>query len=68
MGTTTGTITNVDGTYQLEVPAAAEILFFSYIGMLRQQVEIGNQTTINITLQPDIINDFIYVNHLTFVA
>jgi TonB-dependent starch-binding outer membrane protein SusC len=55
MGTTTGTVTNVDGVYQLEVPATAEVLFFSYIGMLRQEVEIGNQTTINITMRPDMI-------------
>jgi TonB-dependent starch-binding outer membrane protein SusC len=54
-GTTTGTITNLDGNYQLEVPAGADVLVFSYIGMLRQVVEIGNQTTINITLQPDMI-------------
>jgi len=54
-GTTMGTVTNVDGVYQLEVPATADVLVFSYIGMLRQVVEIGNQTTINITLQPDVI-------------
>lgn len=30
-GTTTGTVTNVDGKYQLEVPATADILVFSYI-------------------------------------
>lgn len=54
-GTTTGTITNVDGVYQLEVPQSANTLVFSYIGMLRQVVEIGSQTTINITMQPDVI-------------
>ncbi len=54
-GTTTGTVTNVDGKYQLEVPATADILVFSYIGMLRQVIEIGNQTTINVTMRPDVI-------------
>lgn len=54
-GTTTGTITNFDGVYQLEVPATANVLVFSYIGMLRQVIEIGNQTTINVTMQPDVI-------------
>ncbi len=54
-GTTTGTITNFDGVYQLDVPATAEVLVFSYIGMLRQVIEIGNQTTINVTMRPDMI-------------
>ncbi len=54
-GTTTGTITNVDGGYQLEVPESANVLVFSYIGMLRQEIEIGNQTTVNITMRPDMI-------------
>lgn len=40
-GTTTGTITNVEGIYQLEVPSTASTLVFSYIGMLRQQADIG---------------------------
>jgi TonB-dependent starch-binding outer membrane protein SusC len=54
-GTTTGTVTNVDGGYQLDVPASANTLVFSYIGMLRQPVQIGNQTSINVTMQPDVI-------------
>ncbi len=54
-GTTTGTVTNVDGEYQLQVPADANTLVFSYIGMLRQQIEIGNQSTIDVTMQADMI-------------
>ncbi|MBW6536911.1 MAG: TonB-dependent receptor [Mariniphaga sp.] len=54
-GTTTGTVTNVDGVYQLEVPESANVLVFSYIGMLRQVVEIGSQTTINVSMRPDVI-------------
>ncbi len=54
-GTTIGTVTSVDGGYQLDVPASANTLVFSYIGMLRQPIEIGNQTNINVTMQPDVI-------------
>ncbi|MEE4285693.1 MAG: carboxypeptidase-like regulatory domain-containing protein, partial [Mariniphaga sp.] len=54
-GTTTGTITNVDGVYELDVPESANVLVFSYIGMLKQEIEIGNQTTIDVTLRPDVI-------------
>jgi TonB-dependent starch-binding outer membrane protein SusC len=54
-GTTLGTVTDVDGNYQLEVPADAGTLVFSYIGMLRQVIEIGNQTSIDVTMQADMI-------------
>ncbi|MDX1284300.1 MAG: SusC/RagA family TonB-linked outer membrane protein, partial [Draconibacterium sp.] len=54
-GTTSGTVTNVDGFFNLNVPANAETLLFSFIGMKIQEVEIGNQTTINVTLEPVVI-------------
>ncbi len=54
-GTTVGTITNVDGEYQLTVPAQTNTLVFSYIGMLTQEIEVGSQSTINVTLRPDVI-------------
>jgi TonB-dependent starch-binding outer membrane protein SusC len=54
-GTTQGTITNNDGAYTLPVNQDAGILVFSYIGMLQQEVKIENLTTINVTLQPDVI-------------
>jgi len=54
-GTTTGTVTNLDGNYTLQVPADAAILMFSYVGMITQEVQIGTQTTINVSLQPDMI-------------
>lgn len=54
-GTTQGTITDVDGNYQLEVPETANVLEFSYIGMLRQRIEIENRSTIDVTMQADMI-------------
>lgn len=54
-GTTLGTITNFDGAFELKVSEGATTLVFSYIGMQTQEVEIGSQTTFNITLQPDAI-------------
>jgi TonB-linked SusC/RagA family outer membrane protein len=54
-GTTVGTITNMDGVYELEIPADSKILVFSYIGMLSQQIEIGNQATINVILKEDVV-------------
>jgi len=50
-GTTNGTVTNADGDYSISVSSSAEILVFSYVGMLKQEIEIGNQTEINVTLE-----------------
>ena len=55
-GTATGTNTNVDGSFSMELPPEAKILTFSFIGMEPQDVEIGNQTTLNISLKESSIN------------
>src|SRR5680860_357746 len=47
-GTTTGTVTNVDGNFSISVPETATLIF-SFVGMQTQEVLVGNQTTINIT-------------------
>jgi TonB-linked SusC/RagA family outer membrane protein len=53
-GTTLGTITNIDGVYQLDVPNDAETLMFSFVGMKARELPIsGNQ--INVVLEPDIL-------------
>ncbi|PZX50977.1 SusC/RagA family TonB-linked outer membrane protein [Algoriphagus chordae] len=54
-GTNTGTITNIDGKYSIFVPSGA-ILVFSSIGYITQEIEVGNQTTINVMLEPDVTN------------
>jgi TonB-linked SusC/RagA family outer membrane protein len=54
-GATIGTVTNVDGDYELVVPADASTLMYSYIGMLTQTFEIGTQTTINVVLAEDVV-------------
>jgi TonB-linked SusC/RagA family outer membrane protein len=53
-GTTNGTVTNVDGEFKLDVPSEG-LLVFSYIGMLTHRMEIGNQTTFNVTLKDDVV-------------
>ncbi len=49
-GTTNGTVTNTDGEYTLSNVKPENTLVFSFVGMLTQEVEIGNQTSINITM------------------
>lgn len=53
-GTTSGTATDLDGKYTLKVPGAESSLVFSYIGFVTEEVQVGNQTVIDITLAPDI--------------
>lgn len=53
-GTTTGTTTNADGSFSLSVPDNNARLVISFIGYVTQEVAVGNQTTINVTLRPDV--------------
>ena len=53
-GTTLGTITDIDGNFTLKVPDDAKTLVVSFVGMKTIEVPIGNQTTFNVTLQPDV--------------
>jgi hypothetical protein len=49
-GTTKGIVTSVDGKYTLQVSSGNNILVFSYIGYESQDLKVGNQSTINVTL------------------
>jgi hypothetical protein len=53
-GTTSGTVTDADGGYTLRVAGPDAVLIFSYIGYKSQEIRVGNQTEINISLEPDI--------------
>lgn len=50
-GSTTGTITDINGTYKINVPAEKTVLVFSYIGMGSKTVTVGNQKVINVRLE-----------------
>jgi len=54
-GTTVGTITNIDGQYSLEVPAGAQTLVFSFVGMTTKEEVVGNSSEINVTLKSESI-------------
>lgn len=51
-GTTRGVPSELDGTYSIEA-AANETLVFSFVGYVTKEILVGNQTTINIALEPD---------------
>lgn len=52
-GTTNGTITDIDGKYSLNVSDGATLVFSS-VGYMSQEIEVGNQSTINVSMTPDI--------------
>ncbi len=49
--TTTGTQTNADGNFVLNVPSGSATLVFRYIGFKPREVAVTNQTNLNVTLE-----------------
>ncbi|MFA6482429.1 MAG: TonB-dependent receptor [Bacteroidales bacterium] len=49
-GTLRGSITDLNGNYQIEVLPGDAILVFSFVGYEPKEIEIGNQTTVNVIL------------------
>ncbi|GAB1453709.1 TonB-dependent receptor [Draconibacterium sp.] len=54
-GTTQGTVTNVDGEYNIPNIPAGATLQFSFVGMRSQEIEVGNQNTLNVQMVVDAI-------------
>jgi len=52
-GTTNGAVTDIDGNYKLSVGENA-ILVFSFVGYKTQEIVVGNQSTINISMEEDV--------------
>ncbi len=53
-GTTTGTLTDIQGHYSIPVPNSQAILLFSFIGYTSQEVTVGDKKEINVTLEEDV--------------
>ena len=49
-GTTTGTITDFDGNFQLKVPSPNSVLVFSFIGYEPLKITLQGQTQLNVEL------------------
>jgi TonB-linked SusC/RagA family outer membrane protein len=52
-GTTTGTVTKVDGTYSLTVPAGAQTLVFSAVDMVLVEAAIGSGSVVDAKLKAE---------------
>lgn len=53
-GTTTGTVTDVNGNFTLNVPDNNAVLVFSFVGFQSKEVPVNGQTTLNVTLATDV--------------
>ncbi len=54
-GTTNGTVTNIDGNYTIPNMSEDAILVFSFVGMLSQNIPVGTQYSIDVTMKADAI-------------
>lgn len=53
-GTTSGTVTDIDGNYTLSVSDKNAVLVFSYISYLSQEIVVGDRAVINVELQENV--------------
>ncbi len=54
-GTATGTSTDARGVYSITVPANATTLVFSLVGMRTQEIVLGAENVVNLTLAEDVV-------------
>lgn len=53
-GTTNGTITNIDGVFNLDVTSGNATLVLTFIGMEQTEVALNGQSNVNVTMKSDI--------------
>ena len=63
-GTSTGTITDIDGTYSIDV-SPGDVIQFSFTGYVTESVTITNQRELNVTLKGDaqILDEVVVVGY-----
>lgn len=54
-GTSTGTVTGIDGRFSLSIPNNAETLQFSFVGMRMQELPLEGRTTFSIVMEEETI-------------
>ncbi|PWJ55625.1 TonB-linked SusC/RagA family outer membrane protein [Dyadobacter jejuensis] len=53
-GTSKGTLSDVEGKWQMSIPDEGAVLVFSFVGFNSQEIEVGNQTNLAVTMSADI--------------
>ncbi len=64
-GKQNGTVTDIDGKFQLKVPNANATITVSYVGYLTQDVKLGGRTTVDVTLKEnsEALNEVVVVGY-----
>ncbi len=64
-GSTTGTVTDVNGNFSLNNVEPTTVLVIKYVGFTTQEVTVGNQTNLSITLitQPSNLSEVVVVGY-----
>lgn len=52
-GTTIGTVTNNNGSFQLSIPVEAQVLEFSFVGMKRQEISAVGTNVFNVVMEDE---------------
>lgn len=53
-GTSTGTVSDIDGNFTIDVPNQEAVLVVSFVGYVSQEIPVGNQSHIDVVLRPDV--------------
>lgn len=53
-GTTNGTVSDTDGKFTLSVPSTGGTLVFTFIGLMSQEVIIGERTVVDVQMSSDV--------------
>lgn len=66
-GTTNGTTTNAEGVFTLTVPESGAVLVFTYVGITPQEIAVGDQSVMNVTLELNVgkLNEVVVVGYGT---
>lgn len=49
-----GTVTDIDGNYQISIDGNENVLVFRFVGMEFQEEPVGNRSTIDVSLRPEV--------------
>lgn len=52
--TTSGTVTDVNGSYSIDVPSSETVLVFSSVGYVSEEIVVGDKTVIDMYMVPDV--------------
>lgn len=64
-GTTSGTVSDVDGTYSITVPDGDAILVFSFLGYSTQEIPVNGRSTIDVSIESEaeVLQDVVVIGY-----